>query len=214
MPRSAVFAEPSDRRLTCSFFFPSGCALSLHQVLLFHSCYSGICWLICYPWMMGNSFLVFYPDLLMFRSFHLILEEGFFWHFYHSPISIQHSLESWFARWCCFSKNGWFTFDQAKLILEQPNINERSPELHLARSVIFPAQTVSIDKFGISPYEDFELWPEWSGCCSHKDNLTEGSFCIIPDISLRLGLETWAWKKELHNNWNQAFLYSSLIHTV
>lgn len=45
----------------------------------------------------------------------------------------------------------------------------------------------------------------WSGCCSHNDNLTKGSFCINPDTPLRLGSETQAWKKELHNNWNQAF---------
>lgn len=113
IPGSADVAEPSDRRLTRSFFFPPGCALSLHQASLSHSCYSSICWLICYPWMVGNSFLVFYHDLLMFRAFHLILADGFFWQFYHSPISIQHSLESEFVRWCCFTKNGWFTFDQA-----------------------------------------------------------------------------------------------------
>lgn len=57
-------------------------------------------------------------------------------HHYHPAF-----LESWFVRWCCFTKTGWFIFDQAQLILKQPNINERNPELHLAMLFFLHSQT-------------------------------------------------------------------------
>lgn len=129
------------------FPFPTS-TIALPQLLF------GIFWLTCYPWMVGNSFLFFHHNLLMLRAFHLVLPEGLFGQFCHSPISTQHSLESWFVRWCCFSKTGWFTFDQAQLILKQPNINERSPELHLA--VLFFLHSRQHRKVW-----NFSLWRFW-----------------------------------------------------